>query len=185
MGKREIILETANRLFETFGFSATGVDKIAAESGVTKRTLYRHFGCKEGLIEAVLLDHHRAMMEHTRAQINAQPAQGDARLIACFELYRQWFARSTFSGCIFIKTLNEFGKCSRKLSAIASQSKFAMRDLLAELAQSAGAREPELLADQLQILLEGSIVVAQMGRGADVVDVSEAMASDLIARALG
>lgn len=182
-GKQDAILVAANNLFEKQGFHATGVDQLAAESGVTKRTLYKYFGSKEGLIEAVLRRHHDGMMARSRAKILAIHPVGDARLIACIELYREWFARSNFSGCIFVKTINEFGTCSRTLSTIAVKAKQAMRDFLVELGVGRGVRDPELLADQLQLLLEGSIVVAQLGRGAAVVDLVKDMAEILISEA--
>jgi AcrR family transcriptional regulator len=181
--KRESILETANRLFEMNGFHATGVDRLASEAGVTKRTLYKYFGSKEGLIEAVLRTHHTKMMEQTRSKIFSIQAQGDAQLMACFELYREWFAHPTFSGCIFVKTINEFSNCASKLSSIARESKQAIYQLLVELSEIAGAKDPRRLADQLQLLLEGSITLAQSGRGPEIIDTAKLMAKDLIAAA--
>jgi AcrR family transcriptional regulator len=169
------------------GFNETGVDRIVAESRVTKRTLYQQFGSKEGLIEEVLRMHHERMMERVRVDILSVEGDGVARLLACSDFYRAWFALPHFSGCIFIKALNEFGSCSAKLSAVAKESKAAMHDLILTLAKEVGAREPEVLAevlaDQLQLLLEGSIIIAQTGRGAAIIDTARAMAGDLIERA--
>ncbi len=181
--KHDAILVTANLLFEKQGFHATGVDQIAAESGVTKRTLYKYFVSKEGLIEAVLKRHQEGMMARSRAKILAIHPVGDARLMACVELYREWFARSNFSGCIFVKTLNEFGACSPNLVTLAVHAKQAMRGFFVELAVERGARDPEVLADQLQLLLEGSIVVAQLGRGPEVIDLVKSMVKSTIAAA--
>ncbi|MGZ0654722.1 TetR/AcrR family transcriptional regulator [Coraliomargarita sp. W4R53] len=181
--KRDCILETANRLFEINGFHATGVDLLAAQAGVTKRTLYKHFGSKEGLIEEVLRTHHSKMMEHTRTEIMAIQSTGDAQLMACFELYRDWFSSPSFSGCIFVKTINEFNICSPQLSSIARESKKSMWHFLVELAELAGTKQPQQLADQLQLLLEGSIVLAQAGRGPEIIDTAKAMAKSLIAQA--
>ena len=181
--KRDKIIVAANRLFETQGFNGTGVDQIAAESGVTKRTLYKHFGSKDGLIREVLETHHESMMDSIRADVFAYSKDPIKRLKRCFDLYRQWFGSSTFSGCIFIKTLNELASCSPELSRLAQDAKAAMRDFIGEVAALGGACEPELLAEQLQLLLEGAIVVAQCGRGAAVVDTAQAIADDLIARA--
>jgi AcrR family transcriptional regulator len=181
--KRDNILEAANQLFERNGFHATGVDQLAAAAGVTKRTLYKHFSSKEGLIEAVLQEHHTTMMAHTRKTVMALPAEGDARIMACFELYREWFTRPTFSGCIFIKTLNEFGNCSPGLVTIARESKTAVRNFLIEITEQAGIHPATSLADQLQLLLEGSIVLAQSGRGPTIIDSAKAIARDLITHA--
>src|ERR1035437_6658165 len=50
----ERILETADRLFYLRGIRAVGVDTIAAEIGISKRTLYNHFPAKDALISAYL-----------------------------------------------------------------------------------------------------------------------------------
>ena len=51
---KERILETADRLFYSRGIRAVGVDTIAAEIGISKRTLYNHFSSKDELIAAYL-----------------------------------------------------------------------------------------------------------------------------------
>jgi TetR/AcrR family transcriptional regulator len=55
-GTRETILQTALRLFSRRGFEATGMQEIALEAGITKPTLYYHFGSKQGLLEAIIAD---------------------------------------------------------------------------------------------------------------------------------
>src|SRR5262245_48329072 len=52
--RREQILDAATRAFARAGFSATGLDDIAAEAGVTHVILYRHFASKTDLYRAVL-----------------------------------------------------------------------------------------------------------------------------------
>ena len=178
--KHENILHTAERLFEANGFHATGVDRIAAESGITKRTLYKHFGSKEGLIEAVLRRHHSKLMVQISAHITRIEVSGVERLLAFFDLYHDWFTQKCFSGCLFIKTLNEFQKCSERLFAIAAQAKSELRDYLATLAREAGAKNANLLADQLQLILEGSIIVAQCGRKIESIHTARKLAKKLI-----
>ena len=51
---KERILETADKLFYLQGIRAIGVDTIAAEIGISKRTLYNHFPSKDALIAAYL-----------------------------------------------------------------------------------------------------------------------------------
>ena len=178
--KHENILETAERLFEANGFHATGVDRLAAESGITKRTLYKHFGSKKGLIEAVLHRHHSRLMNRIRTHTAKIETSGEDRLLACFDLYQNWFTQQCFFGCLFIKTLNEFQLCSERLFAIATQAKSELRDYLVKLSAEAGARNANLLADQLQLILEGSIIVAQCGRKTESIQTARKLAKRLI-----
>ena len=50
--KKAHLLETAVALFNRHGYHAAGVDRIIADSGIAKTTLYRHFATKEDLILA-------------------------------------------------------------------------------------------------------------------------------------
>ncbi|MEM7673230.1 MAG: TetR/AcrR family transcriptional regulator [Verrucomicrobiota bacterium] len=180
--KRKQILETANRLFEAQGFNGTGVDQISQESGVTKRTLYKQFGSKEGLIKEVLVDHHARMFADIRSRILTIDGSARDRLMACFEYYFDWFRSSRFCGCIFIKTLNELGGCSTELGCIAQNAKDTMRAFIARIAEEGGFSDPQRLAVELQLLLEGSIVLAQAGN-VEAVQVAKEVAGLLIENA--
>jgi AcrR family transcriptional regulator len=52
--RREQILAAATKAFARNGFTATGLDDIAAEAGITRVILYRHFDSKTDMYEAVL-----------------------------------------------------------------------------------------------------------------------------------
>ncbi|MGB0371160.1 MAG: TetR/AcrR family transcriptional regulator [Opitutales bacterium] len=177
--KREQILEAANRLFELQGFNGTGVDQISKESGVTKRTLYKHFGSKEGLIQEVLMDHHNKMFADVQRRILSLDGSAHEKLMACFEYYYDWFRSPRFSGCIFIKTLNELGGCSTELGRIAQNAKNTMRGFIIQIAEEGKFNEPECLAMELQLLLEGSIVLAQAGKP-EGIQVAKKLAERLI-----
>jgi len=52
--RREQILTAATEAFARSGFAATGLEDIAAEAGITRVILYRHFDSKTDLYQAVL-----------------------------------------------------------------------------------------------------------------------------------
>ena len=178
--KRQQILDTADRLFELQGFNATGVDQIAQDSGVTKRTLYKQFGSKEGLIKEVLIAHHARMMTNVQNRILGVSSSPQKKLMACFDYYYQWFSAPHFSGCIFIKTLNEHGGCSTELGRIAQDAKGTMRDFMIQIAKEGKLKKAKTLAMQLQLLLEGSIVMAQAGQKEEAMQAAKEVARKLI-----
>lgn len=55
-GKRPLIVEAATRVFLDLGYGAASMDAIAAEAGVSKQTVYSHFGAKNALFEAIIED---------------------------------------------------------------------------------------------------------------------------------
>jgi len=54
LGAQDHVAHVAARLFYRGGIHAAGVDRIALEAGVTKRTLYHHYSSKDDLITAAL-----------------------------------------------------------------------------------------------------------------------------------
>lgn len=57
LAKRAAILDAAKRIFTQSGFDGTSMDQVASEAGVSKLTVYSHFGDKEGLFSAVVKAH--------------------------------------------------------------------------------------------------------------------------------
>ncbi|QWP76868.1 TetR/AcrR family transcriptional regulator [Lysobacter sp. K5869] len=57
LSKRNAILEAAKRLFLIQGYDGVSMDQIAAEAGVSKLTVYSHFGDKETLFAAAVRAH--------------------------------------------------------------------------------------------------------------------------------
>ena len=61
--RRDHLVGTALSLFSKHGYHATGIDRILAESGVAKMTLYKHFRSKDELILAALRRRLRAVVD--------------------------------------------------------------------------------------------------------------------------
>ena len=105
--KRQQLMATAYRLFNRHGFHATGIDRIWAEAGSTKRTLYRHFPTKDALIEAVLMARDAEFFALLDAKMDGVSGR-EARLRALLDGFADWFGRSDFYGCNFINASAEF-----------------------------------------------------------------------------
>src|SRR4051812_50102281 len=77
MDKRNDMIAGAARAFEAEGFRGIGVDGILAPSGASTRTLYKHFGSRDGLVLAVLEERHRDFMDRLGPQRGkAEPLGG-------------------------------------------------------------------------------------------------------------
>ncbi|MFN8110470.1 MAG: TetR/AcrR family transcriptional regulator [Thermoleophilia bacterium] len=153
---RQRVLDTAARLFAQRGVRAVGVDTIIAGSGVAKATFYRHFPSKDELVVAVL---DRADAEWlARLSEAAQAAGGDPRdqLVAAFEALVDECARPEFHGCLFLGTAAQSDPGSGAHQR-ARRHKDAVHDWLCELARRAWATDPEELARQLALLLDGAL----------------------------
>ena len=165
MGARDRIVDTAYDLFSHHGIRAVGVDRIVAESGVAKMSLYRHFRSKDELVLAFLQERERRWTnEWLRAEAERRGATAAERMLAIFDVFGEWFVVDDFEGCAFINVLLEFDDRENAGRARPPSSTCAnIRSFLRELAAEAGVSDPEAFAHQWHILMKGSIVAAGEG----------------------
>jgi AcrR family transcriptional regulator len=181
---RARLMDAATRLFCKNGINATGIDAIVAEAGTAKTTLYKLFGSKNDLVEAVLLAEGQAWRAWFMAAIDDKDtARG--RLDAIFPALKSWFCKDDYYGCVFINAVGEHDKSESRLRSITLQHKSFVLGHIGELARAAGAREPDALAHQIGLLMDGAIVAAMVTRNPDVADAAAAAASALLAGACG
>ena len=164
MGARDRIVETAYDLFSRHGVRAVGVDRIVAESGVAKMSLYRHFSSKDELVLSFLQERERRWTnDWLRAEAERRGETAAGRMLAIFDVFGEWFAIADFEGCSFINVLLEFDDREHRVRQASVQHLSNIRSFLRELAIEAGASDPEALAHQWHILMKGSIVAAGEG----------------------
>ena len=158
---RERLLATAGRLFYERGFLAVGVDEIVAESGVAKMTLYRHFPSKDDLVVAYLK---RADDEFCDWFERALATERDPydKILAVFTGVAALAQSAQCLGCTFQMSASEFPDPHHPAHKIAVNHKKEARRQFATLAKQAGLRDPDALADQLLMLMDGAWVAARM-----------------------
>jgi AcrR family transcriptional regulator len=146
---KERILETADRLFYLQGIRAVGVDTIAAEIGISKRTLYNHFPSKDQLISAYL------ERRFTGAPASDKPPV--EQILGTFDRLERGFASKGFRGCPFVNAVAEMGAEDRSVRKIAIRFKESRRLWFRDLLTQLDVADPEGLATQLTLLVDGSI----------------------------
>ncbi len=185
LSRREALLQTALEMFDRAGFRATGIDRVLAEAGVAKMTLYNHFGSKDGLILEVLRRRSAEFRDWFRQSVEKRAATPRARLGACFEVLDGWIRGRDFRGCMFVAAAAEFGRPDDPAHRAAAEHKRQGRDYLRDLAAAAGAADPDALADGLALLTEGAIAAAHVMGDRDAARKAGRAAEVLIADALG
>jgi AcrR family transcriptional regulator len=179
-GARERIERAAARLFYRNGIHATGVELVAREANVSKRTLYQHFASKNDLVENYL----RRMDAPGRLPVEKRLADTNLsardRLLAIFDIPGSEVVR----GCAFHNAAVESAGSLAGADAIvrAYKEKFTRR--LVALAQEAGPADPHLLGHQLAVLFEGASAMATSLNDTAPVVHARAAAATLIDAAL-
>lgn len=158
--KRDHLMATAWRLFYRDGLRVVGIDTILAEAGVAKMTLYNHFASKEELIIAILEKRDLEFRASLMARVEAAATDPAQRLLAVFDWHEAWFGTEDFKGCIFIRAVSEYPDPAHPIHQTAWRHKIAVKTLLADLAATAGAPNPDAFAETLSLLIDGAIVTA-------------------------
>jgi AcrR family transcriptional regulator len=153
---RERILDTAFQLFYAHGPRGVGVDTIIAEAGVAKATLYKHFPRKDDLTLAYLDRVDQAWFGQLRAAARATGNDPRTQLVGMFDALSTAALREGYHGCAFINTAAETDTDS-DVHARTIEHKRLVRAWVADLARRAGAAQPEQLARQLTLLLDGGL----------------------------
>lgn len=148
------ILEVASELFYRRGIHAVGVDTIAAESGVTKRTLYDRFGSKDHLVAEYLAARHRRWWEHLEELIAEAQAP---RVLAMFDAYADELLPAD-RGCAFLNAAAEL-PAEHPAYRLVQEHKLAVRKRIESLLLEdlSGVAEVGEITDHLMLLLEGAV----------------------------
>jgi AcrR family transcriptional regulator len=143
------ILETADQLFYLQGIRAVGVDTIAAEIGISKRTLYNHFPSKGALVAAYLAGRFK--------QVPASDKPPVEQILGTFDRLERGFAAKGFRGCPFVNAVAELGAEDRSVKKIAIAFKESRRIWFRDLLMQLEVADANGLATQLQLLVDGAI----------------------------
>ena len=183
LSKREELVQKAVKVFYRNGFHATGMDALAAETGVSKTSIYNHFRTKEDLILGTLRlrdEQFRNWLFRRIEELGATPLE---QLLALFDALQEWFARPDFRGCMFIKAAAEYQDAEHPIHVQSAEHKRLLFNYVRSRTEAAGASDPDGLARQLLLLKEGAIVSAQLGHAPNSAAEAKLAAKALIAAA--
>jgi AcrR family transcriptional regulator len=172
-------LAVAADLFYRHGIRAVGVEAIAEAAGTNKMTLYRHFASKDELVAEYLREAARQGDTCWARFAQALPGDALAQLRAWLAEMASHVASNDERGCPLANAAVELPDKDHPARRVIEESKRAHRARLVGLARTAGLTDPDLLADELHLLLEGARVTAQSvgtdGLGDRLVRMGEAM----------
>lgn len=105
---RERLLDVAARLFYAEGIRAVGVDRLIAETGVAKASLYAHFAGKDDLVAAYLTGVSDNWLARVRRASEQRGANGADRALAPFDVLAAMAGSPGYRGCPFINAAAEY-----------------------------------------------------------------------------
>ncbi|WP_426386272.1 TetR/AcrR family transcriptional regulator [Pseudomonas brassicacearum] len=179
---RDRILKTAIILFNERGVHTVGIDRIIAESGVSKRTFYNYFPSKADLVAAYLDFWHWLRFTSLNkfvAQIDGNP---EAELLAIFDFLEYWFSEQDFRGCIFARGLNDFNDDSSQTLRTKVGLHFDewAHFIKARLSQLVEPDRVAILLPQFLSLITGTTVVAHASGNTNIAQLNKQIAIVLL-----
>jgi AcrR family transcriptional regulator len=162
---RRNVLEVATRLFYRHGVRAVGMDAVIRECGVGNATVYRQFPTKDALATAYVQGRADAWFERME---EAAGTASDPRekLAAVFAVMADDTAGATYRGCPMLNTSTEFPEAGHPAHLTAVEHKRQVREWFRALAADADADDPDRLADELVLTLNGAYATAAVLDGA-------------------
>src|SRR5690606_19981646 len=150
-----------------------------ARAGVARMTLYHHFSSKDSLIRAVL-ERRQEERDAWLRQVDKLADDPTERLLAVFDLFLEWASAPDFRGCPLVAATFELGGQLNAARPYAQAHQATTHDYLARCADEAGLREPQALATQLQLLLEGASVLTLVSGNSEAAALAKNAAASLI-----
>ena len=177
---KEKILQTARRLFCQVGFHATGITRILDESGVSRRSLYTHYGSKENLLKAVFQEEANiwfCWFNYDLPQMECSPSE---RILMLFDLMQDWFDSEDFFGCVFINAVAEHEKSNGWIQEVASNYRDEISAKFQEMVAESGVKDPETVTEKLNLLIDGAIVGAMITGNGEIAQIGKLAARDIL-----
>jgi AcrR family transcriptional regulator len=177
-GPRERLLESGQHLFYSQG-AAVGVDALLKDANVARRSLYEHFGGKDGLVTAVL----RRAAEEDLAwyeEALAGATEPRARLLGLFDRLDELLANADFRGCRYFATDLALTDPAHPAHAETEAFRRNLRALLVRELEAMGHPDPQRAAEQLHLLIEGTLVMGATHDGRHPARAARALAATVL-----
>lgn len=174
------LLDAAGPLFAREGIRAVGVDRVLAEAGVARASLYHAFGSKDGLIAAYIDDQDRADRgKWEKATVDLGSPQ--EKILAFFDLARAAALHRGFRGCLYLNAATEFPDPEHPARhAVARHRAWLQEVLLDQLAQI-GVAETDPVADRITLFYDGALAGSKFDRSTAPIELARDLVERLIA----
>ncbi len=163
---KEHILDVADQLFYGQGLHAVGIDRVIAAAKIAKTSLYRYFPSKDVLIQAYLERRNQRfwqLLEVALADCEPTPM---AQLVGVIDYIAWLLEQPEWQGCPFLLAASEFADAEHLSRQVVVAHKEMVCDRISILAKAVGLSQPQTLATQLTMLIDGGFSQARyLGTG--------------------
>ena len=178
---RKRIVDAATRLFYAEGIGRVSVDAIAEKAGLTKRTLYYHFKSKDDLIAAYLDGRDQPNLRQMAGWFDAAEGGADRKVEAIFSNLARVARHPKWKGCGFLRTAAELASMpGHPAVKVGSRHKSNFEAWLASALSDLGVEEPQAVAREIVLLIDGSFSIMLVHRNPDYIEAAGRAAATLV-----
>ena len=178
---RKRIVDAATKLFYAEGIGRVSVDAVAEKAGLTKRTLYYHFKSKDDLIAAYLDGRDQPNVRQMGGWFEAAQGNVESKVEAIFTNLARVARHPKWKGCGFLRTAAELASMPGHPAVKAgSRHKKNFEAWLAGALSDHGVNEPQILAREIVLLMDGAFSIMLVHRNPDYVEAAGRAAAMLV-----
>jgi len=178
---RKRIVDAATKLFYAEGIGRVSVDAVAEKAGLTKRTLYYHFKSKDDLIAAYLDGRDQPNVRQMGGWFEAAEGDVESKVEAIFTNLARVARHPKWKGCGFLRTAAELASMPGHPAVKAgSRHKKNFEAWLAGALSDHGVNEPQILAREIVLLMDGAFSIMLVHRDPDYVEAAGRAAAMLV-----
>ena len=183
--QREQILEHALNALEKHGLAATTslLPQLAASSEVTLPQLEALWRDSDALLYDALR-YHGQQIDSWRRQVLLSELDGEQKLLARYHVLSEQVQKGRFPGCLFIAACSFYPQTDQPVHQIAEQQKQASWHFTHAILVELGLDNPTMVADQLELILEGCLSRLLVKRNVQDVATAKRLAEDVLRIAL-
>jgi AcrR family transcriptional regulator len=175
------IIAAASKLFYSEGIRGVSVDAVAAQAGVTKRTLYYHFRSKDDLVAAYLTARDQPNLVLFKQWFDEAQGGLAAKVQNIFRHLARSARHPKWRGCGFLRTTAELANLpGHPAIRIGAAHKKKFESWLRDVFEAEGIHDPSQLARQMLLLLDGSFAVGLLHRDASYMETAGEAAFALV-----
>ena len=163
-GPRQRLLASAERLTATHGVGV-GVDAILEDASVARRSLYQHFGGKDELIAASLLESARHDEDRYRAALDSGGSDPRQRVLAVFDQLDETTSAPGFRGCRYVSAELSLTEPNHPAHQITRAYTEHLHALFEKELTDLGHSDPSVGAEQIVVLIDGILVLGALRPG--------------------
>jgi AcrR family transcriptional regulator len=177
---REDILEVALQLLEKEGLAKTTLEIVAAAANCAPQTLTRYWPDSEALLYDALRHHSQQIDAWRRRLINDNTLTTQQKLLARYETLTGCVSKQRYPGCLFIAACSVYPDSEHPIHQLATMQKRAAQNYTRQLLAQLEVDDPTMVAEQMELVLEGCLSRLLVSRRQDDVDTARRLAEDIL-----